>query len=115
MAYDRVYAPPTITTGNGLGQGPCTPNQANGTTSEYEEGFHKNQQYVNGIDGINTANGDGGINSIDPQKLIRDPFNVCAPVYPWEFVRTNSIFSVIHLLRRPFCSAPLASELLRPF
>jgi predicted AlkP superfamily pyrophosphatase or phosphodiesterase len=96
VAYDRVYAPPTITTGNGLGQGPCTPNQANGTTSEYEEGIDKNQQYVNGIDGISTANGDGGINSIDPQKLIRDPFNGCAPVYPWDFVRTNSIFSVIH-------------------
>ena len=96
VAYDRVYAPPTITTGNGLAGGTCTKKQANGTTSEYEEGIDKNQQYVNGIDGISTANGDGGINSIDPQKLIRDPFNGCAPVYPWDFVRTNSIFSVIH-------------------
>ena len=96
VAYDRVLAPPTITTGNGVAGGTCTPNQPNGTTTEYEEGIDKNQQFVNGIDGISTANGDGGINSIDPQKLIRDPFNGCAPVYPWDFVRTNSIFSVIH-------------------
>lgn len=96
VAYDRVLAPPTITTGNGVAGGTCTPNQPNGTTTEYEEGIDKNQQYVNGIDGISTANGDGGINSIDPMKLIRDPYKSCAPVYPWDFVRTNSIFSVIH-------------------
>jgi predicted AlkP superfamily pyrophosphatase or phosphodiesterase len=96
VAYDRVLAAPTITTGNGLAGGTCTPNQPNGTTTEYEEGIDKNQQYVNGIDGISTANGDGGINSIDPQKLIRDPYNNCAPLYPWDFVRVNSIFSVIH-------------------
>ena len=96
VAYDRVLAPPTITTGNGVAGGPCTANQPNGTTTEYEEGIDKNQQFLNGIDGISTVNGDGGINSIDPQKLIRDPFSNCAPVYPWDFVRTNSIFSVIH-------------------
>jgi len=96
VAYDRVYAPPTITTGNGLSGGTCTVGKPNGTSSEYEEGIDKNQQYVNGIDGISTANGDGGINSIDPAKLIRDPFNNCAPVYPWNFVRTNTIFGVAH-------------------
>ena len=26
----------------------------------------------------------------------RDPANGCAPVFPWQFVRTNSIFGVIH-------------------
>ncbi len=26
----------------------------------------------------------------------RDPYNNCAPVYPWNFVRTNTIFGVIH-------------------
>ena len=96
VAYDRVLAPPTITTGNGVSGGPCTPNQANGTTTEYEEGIDLNQNFVNGIDGISTSNGDGGINSIDPQKLPRDPFNNCAPVYPWNFVRTNTVFGVIH-------------------
>ena len=39
---------------------------------------------------------DGGIRSIDPQKLPRDPAKGCAPVWPWQFVRANSIFSVVH-------------------
>ncbi len=39
---------------------------------------------------------DGGLASIDPKKLVRDPSNGCNPVFPWEFVRANSIFSVIH-------------------
>ncbi len=96
VAYDRVLAPPTITTGNGLSSGTCTPNQPNGTSTEYEEGIDKNQNFVNGIDGISTANGDGGINSIDPLKLIRDPYNKCAPLYPWNFLRVNTIFGVAH-------------------
>jgi hypothetical protein len=39
---------------------------------------------------------DGGLASIDPEKLVRDPSKGCSPVFPWEFVRANSIFSVIH-------------------
>jgi Type I phosphodiesterase / nucleotide pyrophosphatase len=39
---------------------------------------------------------DGGIASIDPKKLVRDPNKGCSPVYPWNFVRSNTIFSVIH-------------------
>jgi len=96
VAYDRVLAPPKVATGNGLAAGTCTPNQPNGSTTEYEEGIDKNQQFLNGIDGISTANGDGGINSIDRDKLPRDPFHNCAPVEPWNFVRTNTVFSVIH-------------------
>lgn len=96
VAYDRVLAPPKNTTGNGLLGGTCTPNQPNGTTTEYEEGIDRNQQFLNGIDGISTRNGDGGINSIDPTRLPRDPYKNCAPVYPWNFVRTNTIFGVIH-------------------
>lgn len=99
VAYDRVLAPPQNTTGNGLLGGPCTPNQPNGTSTEYEEGIDKNQTFLNGIDGISTKNGDGGINSIDPTRLERDPFNNCAPVYPWNFIRANTIFGVIHAAR----------------
>jgi hypothetical protein len=95
-AYDRVLAPPLKTTGNGLKGGPCTVNRANGSSTEYDEGIDINQNFLNGIDGINTKNGDGGINSIDPAKLVRDPFNNCLAVYPWNFVRTNTIFGVIH-------------------
>src|SRR5437867_10213609 len=37
---------------------------------------------------------DGG-GGIDPAKLPRDPARGCKPVYPHEFLRTNTIFEVI--------------------
>ena len=96
VAYSRNYDAPAKTTGNGLAAGPCTPFATpTGTTSEYEEGIDIDQTKVNG-GAPGAALTDGGINSIDPQKLIRDPNNGCSPVYPWNCVRTNSIFSVIH-------------------
>jgi hypothetical protein len=93
VAYDRVLAPPAQTTGNGLAAGACIHFQPNGTTTEYEEGIDIDQSKLNGgaPDGL-----DGGIASIDPKRLIRDPFNGCKPVYPWNFVRTNTIFGVVH-------------------
>jgi hypothetical protein len=95
VAYDRVLAPPQNTTGNGLAGGICTPGIANGTTTEFEEGVEIDQSQLNG-GGPYASVRDGGILSIDPTKLPRDPFNNCAPVYPWQFIRTNSIFGVIH-------------------
>ena len=92
VAYDRALAPPTITTGNGVAGGGCAANVSNGTTTEFDEGIDMDQTKLNG----GAANGDGGIASIDPRKLPRDPSNNCAPVYPWNFVRTNTIFGVIH-------------------
>jgi Type I phosphodiesterase / nucleotide pyrophosphatase len=92
VAYDRVLAPPAKTTGNGVAGGSCTPNVPNGTRTEYEEGIDINQDLLNG----GAPTGDGGVASIDPQRLIRDPSKNCAPVYPWNFVRTNTIFGVIH-------------------
>jgi len=54
---------------------------------------YKDQTFLNGV----AATGpDGGAASIDPAKLPRDPAHGCAPVYPWNFVRTNTIFGVIH-------------------
>ena len=95
VAYDRVLAPPTIATGNGLPAGSCTPNTPNGTQTEYEEGNEIDQNKLNGgFPGYATI--DGGVKSIDPKKLIRDPFNDCKPVYSWNFVRTNTVFGVIH-------------------
>ncbi len=93
VAYDRVLAPPTETTGNGVAGGSCTPYMPNGTRTEYEEGIDRDQTQLNGgaPDGL-----DGGIASIDPTRLIRDPYRNCAPVYPWNFVRTNTIFGVVH-------------------
>ena len=89
VAYDRVLAPPAKTTGNGVAAGSCIVGVANGTTTEYEEGIDKDQTQISG-------GADFSIGSIDPQRLPRDPFNNCQPVYPWNFVRTNTIFGVIH-------------------
>ena len=96
VAYSRNYDAPAETTGNGLAAGPCTPNTPpTGTTTEYEEGIDIDQTQVNG-GAPGAALTDGGLASIDPKKLVRDPSNGCKPVFPWEFVRANSIFSVIH-------------------
>jgi hypothetical protein len=96
VAYDRVLAPPTIQTGNGLNGGNCIAGQANGTSTEFEEGIDINQNYLNG-GSPTAANGyDATAAAIDPKKLPRDPYKNCAPVYPWNFVRDNTIFGVIH-------------------
>jgi hypothetical protein len=96
VGYDRSLDPPAKTTGNGVAAGTCTPNATpTGTRAEYEEGIDLDQTKLNGgAPGAGLT--DGGIASIDPSRLIRDPNNRCAPVYPWDFVRTNSIFGVIH-------------------
>src|SRR6516164_6399295 len=101
VAYDRVLAPPKMTTGNGLpgedlgSQYRCKEGQINGTQTEYEEGNEIDQSKLNGgFAGYSTI--DGGVKSINPDRLIRDPFNNCKPVYSWNFVRTNTIFGVIH-------------------
>ena len=94
VAYDRVLAPPAADTGNGVLHGSCIAGQPNGTRTEYEEGDEIDQTKLNG--GGPYGPFDGGVKSIDPNKLVRDPFNGCAPVYPWNFVRANTIYGVIH-------------------
>jgi hypothetical protein len=95
VAYDRVLAPPAADTGNGVLHGNCVANQPNGTRTEYEEGDDIDQTQLNGG---SPAYGkfDGGPKSLDPAKLVRDPYNACLPVYPWNFLRANTIFGVIH-------------------
>jgi hypothetical protein len=98
VAWDRVLAPPAVTTGNGLAAGPCTPNQNNGTQTEYEEGDEINQLLLNGGNPHGSLI-DGGVASLNPMRFVRDPFSKptsCAPVYPWNFIRTNTIYGVIH-------------------
>jgi hypothetical protein len=91
VAYDRDLNPPLDTTGNGLPGGPCTAGATpSGTTTEYDEGIEINQNLLNG----GAPSGDGGINAINPNFLVRD--QNCNPVYPWNFVRDNTIFGVIH-------------------
>jgi Type I phosphodiesterase / nucleotide pyrophosphatase len=94
VAYDRSLEPPTIMTGNGVASGNCTAGSPpTGTTTEFDEGIDLDKTELNG--GA-PAGVDGGVRSIDPLKLERDPANNCSPVFPWNFVRTNTIFGVIH-------------------
>ena len=96
VAYDRSLDPPAATTGTGLAGGTCTPYAApTGTTTDYDQGIEIDDTMLNG-GAPGAALTDGGIASIDPTKLVRDPAAGCAPVYPWNFVRTNTIFSVAH-------------------
>ena len=96
VAYDRSLDGPAVTTGNGNPAAKCDAGKApTGYTTEYEEGIDINQGLVNG--GAKGASlTDGGLASLDPSKMDRDPANGCAPVYPWQFVRSNTIFGVIH-------------------
>jgi len=98
VAYDRVFAPPAVDTGNGVLHGSCVAGQPNGTRTEYEEGDDFDQTKLNGVnDGTASyPKIDGGAVAINPQRLVRDPFRGCSPVYPWNFVRANTIFGVIH-------------------
>jgi hypothetical protein len=81
VAYDRVLAPPKIDTGNGLAGGACIAGKANGTTTEFEEGVDFDQSKLNG-GGAYASMIDGGIKSINPDRLPRDPLKGCSPVYP---------------------------------
>lgn len=84
VAYDRTLSPPAKTTGNGLTGGPgLCPSQI-GTRTEYEEGIDIDQTQLDAGGGI------------DPERLVRDPSDSCNPVYPWNFVRVNTIFGVAH-------------------
>lgn len=92
VSYDRSLAPPAKTTGKGVAAGTCTPGVLNGTRMEYEEGIDLDQTQLNG----GAPFGGGGIASIDVARLPRDPSNSCKPVYPWNLVRTNTIYGMIH-------------------
>jgi len=90
VAFDRTLDGPQITTGTGLAAAPCTPNAApTGTTTDNDQGIDLDDTKLNG-------GADGTAAAIDPKKLSRNPAAGCAPVYPWNFLRTNTIFGVIH-------------------
>jgi hypothetical protein len=96
VAYDRSLDPPAETTGTGLAAGSCVPSQpAIGTTTDNDQGVDFDDTKLNGgAPGASVT--DGGAASIDPKKLVRNPQLNCAPVYPWNFLRTNTIFGVVH-------------------
>src|ERR1700689_4116024 len=96
VAYDRSLDGPALATGSGLAAASCTPfGVPNGTTTDNDQGIEFDDTKLNGgAPGAGLP--EGGIASIDPRKLSRDPAAGCAPVYPWNFVRTNTIFNVVH-------------------
>ncbi len=96
VAYDRSLDAPATTTGTGLAGGVCTPyGTPTGTTTDNDQGIDFDDTKLNGgAPGAELT--EGGIASIDPKKLVRDPAAGCAPVYPWNFIRTNTIFGVVH-------------------
>jgi hypothetical protein len=96
VAFDRSLDGPEITTGTGLAAAPCTPYATpTGTTTDNDQGIDLDDTKLNGgAPGASLTNGTAA--SIDPKKLSRDPKRGCAPVYPWNFIRTNTIFGVIH-------------------
>jgi hypothetical protein len=81
VSYDRALSPPAQTTPYGIPGGSC-PGQV-GT----QVGFDEEVDYD-----LTKLDGGGGIN---PAYLPRDPRNGCAPVYPHQFIRVNTIFEAV--------------------
>jgi hypothetical protein len=96
VAYDRSLDGPAKATGTGLAAGTCTPFELpTGTTTDNDQGVDIDDTKLNG-GAPGAPPTEGGIASLDRNKLSRDPAKGCAPVYPWNFVRTNTIFGVVH-------------------
>ena len=85
VTYNRKTSPPAATTPYiaevGTPSGPC-PGQI-GAVVEYDEAVDND---------LTQLNGGGGIN---PNFLPRDPYNNCAPIYPHQYLRVNTIFEVV--------------------
>jgi Type I phosphodiesterase / nucleotide pyrophosphatase len=96
VAYDRSLDAPAKTTATGLAAGPCTPyTTPTGTTTDNDQGVDLDDTLLNGgAPGAGLT--EGGIASLDPLKLVRDPQAGCAGVYPWNFIRVNTAFGVVH-------------------
>jgi len=83
VSYDRALSPPRKTTPYGLVGGENLCPAVIGYAVAFDEEIDKNYQELNGGGGIN------------PDYLPRDPFNGCQPVYPHQYIRTNTVFEVV--------------------
>jgi hypothetical protein len=81
VSYDRTLSPPVKDTPNGIPGGNC-PGQI-GTPVGFDESISFD---------LTKLDGGGGI---DPDFLPRDPNKGCAPVFPHQFLRVNTIFEVV--------------------
>jgi len=92
VSYDRALSPPKKTTPYGIVGGASLCPSVIGTQVGFDEEIDYN--YLNLHSG--KPDGSSGINGINPDYLPRDPKNGCAPVYPHNFIRDNTIFNVAH-------------------
>ncbi len=83
VSYDRALSPPAQTTPYGITGGVSMCPSVVGTQVGFDEQIDND---------LTQLNGGGGIN---PNYLPRDPNNDCAPVYPHQFLRVNTIFEVV--------------------
>jgi len=83
VSYDRSLSPPRATTPLGIVGGPTLCPSVVGTQVGFDEEID--------ID-LTKLDAGGGIN---PDFLPRDPKNGCAPVYPHQFIRVNTLFEVV--------------------
>jgi hypothetical protein len=83
VSYDRSLSPPAQTTPYGIVGGPGLCPSVVGTQVGFDEEID--------ID-LTKLDAGGGIN---PAYLPRDPKNNCAPVYPHQFIRVNTMCEVV--------------------
>ena len=85
VTYNRALAPPAKTTPYGIVGSPSACRDGiQGTQVGFDEEIDNNYLLLNGGGGIN------------PAYLPRDPNKGCAPVYPHNYLRVNTIFEVAH-------------------
>jgi hypothetical protein len=91
VSYDRALSPPAKTTPYGIVGGAKLCPSVVGTQVGFDEEIDYN--YLKLDSGV--PNGSSGINGINPDYLPRNPKNGCAPVYPHNYIRDNTIFNVV--------------------
>jgi hypothetical protein len=91
VSYDRALSPPAKTTPYGIIGGPKLCPSVIGTQVGFDEEIDYNYLKLDS----GKPNGSSGINGINPDYLPRDPKNSCAPVYPHNYIRDNTIFNVV--------------------
>jgi len=91
VSYDRALSPPARTTPYGIvgGQNLCP--KVIGTQVGFDEEIDYNYKDLDS----GVANGSFERVGINPNYLPRDPKNSCAPVYPHNYIRDNTIFNVV--------------------
>lgn len=82
VTYNRRLSPPAQTTPYGIPGAPGACPSVQGTQVGFDEEIDSNYLKLNGGGGIN------------PNYLPRDPARGCAPVYPHNYLRVNTIFEV---------------------